>query len=99
MDGAELRIEVVYATAGHQAVRRLELPAGSRVRDAIRASGLLSEFVEIDLDRNRNRVGIFGEPVDLDRLLADGERVEIYRPLIADPKEARRRRAAAGKSR
>ena len=97
MGGAELRIEVVYATAGHQAVRRLELPDGSRVRDAIRISGLLSEFAEIDL--GHNRVGVFGEPVDLDRLLADGERVEIYRPLIADPKETRRRRAGKGKSR
>lgn len=97
MGGAELRIEVVYATADCQSVKRVDLPTGSRVGDAIRASGLLSEFPEVDL--GRNRVGIFGEPVDLDRLLADGERVEIYRSLIADPKETRRRRAGTGKSR
>lgn len=97
MGGAELRIEVVYATAERQSVRSVTVPAGSRVRDAIGASGLLSEFAEIDL--GHNRVGIFGEPVDLERVLADGERVEIYRRLIADPKEARRRRAGKGKSR
>jgi hypothetical protein len=73
------------------------LPAGSRVRDAIVASGVLGEFDGIDLARNR--VGIYGELVDLDRPLADGERVEIYRALIADPKEARRRRAGSRKPR
>jgi putative ubiquitin-RnfH superfamily antitoxin RatB of RatAB toxin-antitoxin module len=97
MGGAELRIEVVYAAADRQSVKSMLLPSGSSVRDAIRASGLLSEFPGIDLERNR--VGIFGEPVDLDRPLADGERVEIYRPLIADPKEARRRRARSGRRR
>ena len=97
MGGAELRVEVVYATADRQAVTRVQLPSGSSVRDAIRASRLVAEFPEIDLEQNR--VGIFGEPVGLDRPLADGERVEIYRPLIADPKEARRRRARTGKAR
>lgn len=91
MGSAELDIEVVYATPDRQVVRSVRLPSASRVRDAIHASGLLVEFPDIDLERNR--VGIFGEPVEIERPLADGERVEIYRALIADPKEARRRRA------
>ena len=97
MGDAELHVEVVYAAADRQTVRTLTLPPGSDVRAAIRASGLLNDFPEIDLARNR--VGIFGELIDLGRPLEDGERVEIYRPLIADPKEVRRRRGRSGKGR
>lgn len=86
----EVRVEVAYAAPARQTVRALALPAGSTVADAIRASGLLAEFPEIDLAKNR--VGVFGEPAARDRVLEDGERVEIYRALVADPKEARRRR-------
>lgn len=93
----EVRVEVAYATPARQAVKVLVLPVGSTVEAAIRASGLLTEFPEIDLAVNR--VGVFGELVALDAVLDGGERVEIYRPLIADPKEARRRRAQARKGR
>jgi putative ubiquitin-RnfH superfamily antitoxin RatB of RatAB toxin-antitoxin module len=94
---ADLHVEVVYAAPARQAVKSLQLPAGSRVREAIAASGLLAEFPEIDLAVNR--VGVYAEPVELDTPLQDGDRVEIYRPLLADPKEARRRRVARGRRR
>lgn len=71
------------------------MPAGSTVADAVRASGLLREFREIAFDDNR--LGIFGRLVRTSEILRDGDRVEIYRSLAADPKEARRRRAAAPK--
>lgn len=93
----KIHVEVAYATPRQQCVKSLILPAGSSVIQAIRASGLLDEFPEIDL--NQQRVGVFGEFVQLDAPLHDGERVEIYRALIADPKEARRRRAQAKKRR
>ena len=85
-----LSIEVVYALPGRQVLRRVALPEGSSVEDAIRASGLLGEFLEID----PARVGIHGKPVSLDTALRDRDRVELYRPLRIDPKEARRTRAA-----
>jgi putative ubiquitin-RnfH superfamily antitoxin RatB of RatAB toxin-antitoxin module len=91
----DIRVEVAYATPERQAVKVLTLPAGSRVEQAIRASGLLEEVPAIDL--GQAQVGVWGEPVELDAVLEDGARVEIYRPLIADPKEARRRRARASK--
>lgn len=87
-----LKIEVVYATPGGQTRYVLELEEGATVRDAVARSGALMEFPEIDL--TRNRVGIYGRLVSLDARLAEGDRVEILRPLVADPKEARRRRAA-----
>ena len=93
----EMCVEVVYATPVRQVVKTLILPAGSNVEAAIRASGLLEEFPEIVL--GVNRAGVFGEIVGLDESLEGGERVEIYRPLIADPKEARRQRAKTKKTR
>lgn len=77
-----MRIEVVRALADSAEVVELQLPSGATVRDALAASG----FKGI-------QVGIFGKRVTLDTRLADGDRVEIYRPLAMDPKEARRRRA------
>lgn len=86
-----MRVGVVYAaSADEQSVVAVELAAGATVENAIRASGLLLRYPEIDLAQNA--VGIFGERVTLDRVVEDGDRVEIYRPLVADPKEARRRR-------
>ena len=93
----EIRVDVVYAAVTRQVVKTLTLPAGSTVEAAIRVSGLLNEFPEIDL--TINRIGIFGEFAGLDQNLEDGERVEIYRALLADPKETRRRRAQAKKKR
>ena len=79
-----MKIEVVYARPEGAQVVRLELPAGATLRDALMASGF---------DSKSQAAGIFGKRAALDRPLADGDRVEIYRPLALDPKEARRRRA------
>jgi hypothetical protein len=84
-----LRIEVVYALPGRQALRRVCLNEGSTVEDALRASGLLAEYPEI----RALRVGIYGRPAPRDTVLRDRDRVEVYRPIRADPKEARRARA------
>ncbi len=91
-----MKVEVSYALPERQTVRALEVEPGVTVEEAIRASGILEEHPEIDL--KENKVGIFGKVTRLDTVLRDGDRVEIYRPLIADPKEARRRRAAQGKA-
>lgn len=90
-----LRIEVVYALPTTQQVVGLKLPQGSTVRQAINASGLLQKYPEIDLVKNK--VGVFAKLAKLDTALRDQDRVEIYRPLIADPKEVRKQRAAEGK--
>ena len=82
-------VVVAYAGGDRQVLRGLEIVPGSTLADAISASGLLRDFPEIDLAQNR--VGIFGRLVRLDTPLREGDRVEIYRPLTADPKEARRR--------
>jgi putative ubiquitin-RnfH superfamily antitoxin RatB of RatAB toxin-antitoxin module len=86
---AKLRIEVVHALAGRQAVVELQLPAGTTAGQAAEASGLAAV----------QRIGIGGKEVPADRLLRDGDRVELLRPLAADPKEARRRRARIAKRR
>ena len=87
---SELSIEVVYALPGRKVLRRVALPEGSTLADAIRASGLAGEFPEI----GSARAGIYGKPAAADSVLRDRDRVEIYRPLRADPKEVRRKRAA-----
>ncbi|OSN11265.1 RnfH family protein [Lonsdalea iberica] len=92
----EMRVEVVYALPERQFLRTLELNEGSTVEQAIKASGLLTLRPEIDL--NINKIGIFSRPVKLDEKLQEGDRVEIYRPLTADPKELRRQRAEHSKS-
>lgn len=91
-----LHIEVAYALPQKQFLWRVDARVGTTVEEAIRHSGLLDQFPEIDLARNK--VGIFGKLVKLDEQVRDKDRVEIYRPLIADPKEVRRQRAEAGKS-
>ena len=93
---ATLRVEVAYALPTQQVLLQLNLPDGATVESAIVHSGLLAQFPDIDL--TRNKVGIFSKIVALDTLLRDKDRIEIYRPLIADPKEIRRQRASAGKS-
>ena len=86
-----LEVEVAYAPPDQQFLRRLKMPSGSTVRQAIVQSGVLSKFPKIDL--KSVKVGIFSRPVDLDVLLNSGDRVEIYRPLILLPTDARRLRA------
>lgn len=85
-----LSIEVCYALPARQSLIPVTLPDGATVRDAIDASGVLALHPEIDLDRAKT--GVFGKLAPLDAPLADHDRVEIYRPLIVDPKVARQRR-------
>lgn len=91
MSTDSLHIALAYVGRDGQTLRNLETQAGTLVREAIEQSGLLQQFPEIDLDVNK--VGIFGKLVKLDQVLNDADRIEIYRPLIADPKAARKRRA------
>ena len=84
-----MRIEVVYARPDAAEVRAVDLPAGATVRDALAVCGFQLEPTQ--------SVGVFGKRVPLDQRLAPGDRVEIYRPLLIDPKEARRQRAARKK--
>jgi len=88
---AGLRVCVVYALAQFQRLVNVELPPGSTLMNAVEASGLLQDFPEIL--HNPLRLGVFGRERALDEQLQNGDRVEIYRPLQADPKEARRQRA------
>jgi len=91
-DPPTVRVSVAYGAVAGVCIREVELPAGSSVEEAIVASGILKIFPEIDL--RRNLVGIFNKACAPGDAVCDGDRVEIYRPLLADPKEARRRRAA-----
>jgi len=91
---ALLHVEVVYALPGLQRLVALVLAPGSTVRAAVMRSGIPDEFPQLDLERTP--VGIFGRVTGLDAVLCEGDRVEIYRPLPADPKAVRRRRAARG---
>ncbi|MFZ4699902.1 MAG: RnfH family protein [Candidatus Methylumidiphilus sp.] len=87
-----MRIEVAYAKPDGQIILTLDLPEGTTAEAAIIHSGILQRFPEIDLAQNK--IGIFSKLCKLDQQLKAGGRVEIYRPLLADPKEARRDRAA-----
>jgi len=88
-------VEVVYADVRQQRLICIEIEAGSTIEAAIQHSGILQIFPEIDL--TRQKVGIFGKARPLTELVAHGDRIEIYRPLIIDPKEARRAKAKKGK--
>ncbi|WP_152226199.1 RnfH family protein [Pseudomonas sp. SCB32] len=97
-DPANIAIELVYALPERQSLLRLSVPYGTRVREAVLLSGIAAQFP--DLDVQNCPLGIFGKAVARpdERVLEDGERVEIYRPLIADPKEVRKQRAARAKA-
>jgi uncharacterized protein len=86
-----LSVEVVYALPWGEEAVSLKVPAGATALDALRASGLLERHPEIDLARQK--IGIYGKVVSAQSPLRDGDRVELYRPLLVDAKEARRRRA------
>jgi putative ubiquitin-RnfH superfamily antitoxin RatB of RatAB toxin-antitoxin module len=90
-----LNIEVCYALADKQELVRVRLPEGATLGQALEASGLLAKYPEIDL--KKNKFGIYAKLSKVDASLRDHDRVEIYRPLIADPKEVRKQRAAEGK--
>lgn len=87
---ARLSIEVCYALANEQALIAVDLPEGATLQQAIDASGILQRYPQIDL--GRQKVGVFGKLKPLDTVLADHDRVEIYRPLLVDPKLSRQRR-------
>jgi len=88
---ARLRVEVVYALPAAQDAASVEVTEGASARDALEASGFLARHPEIDL--RRNRLAIFGREIRPDARLREGDRVEVLRPLVMDPKEARRLRA------
>ena len=90
-----MEIEVVYALPDRQDLIRRSMPAGTTVAEGIRLSGVLEKHPGIDLAVNK--LGIYGKLTKADAVLRDRDRIEIYRPLIADPKEARRKRAEEGK--
>lgn len=86
-----MKVEVIYATEASQDIVELELSESATVQDAVMASGLIGQYPEIEL--GETPVGIYAERVSYDALLREGDRVEIYRPLLLDPMQARRLRA------
>ena len=91
-----MSVEVAYATPDKQLIVAVEVPAGATAAEAVRLSGIEEHFPEIDLENDP--IGIFGRKVKRDKALRAGDRVEIYRPLRADPKHVRRELAKLGKS-
>ncbi|HHE6469937.1 TPA: RnfH family protein [Providencia rettgeri] len=92
---SELNIEVTYALPEKQFLLSVKVKEGTTIEDAILASGILA--LRDDIDLKKNKIGIYSRPAKLTDLVQDGDRVEIYRPLIADPKELRRKRAEKSK--
>lgn len=97
-ESRSIAVEVVYALPERQCLLRLSVPYGTRMRDAVLLSGVSEQFPGLDV--LGCPLGIFGKVVARpeERVLEEGERVEIYRPLIADPKEVRKQRAARAKA-
>ena len=91
----KIRVEVVYPLPNEQRVFSIEIPQGTTAEEAIRISGVLDYYPEIDL--SKNKIGIYSQLVSLDTVLEDQQRIEIYRPLMADPKELRKQRAQQAK--
>lgn len=96
MPDGHITVEVAFAKPEEQYLEPLHVPSGCTLEQAIQHSQVLERFPEIDLADAR--VGVFGKVARLDYVLHDGDRVEIYRPLIADPKAARKKRAEQGKA-
>lgn len=94
-DTALTTVEVAYATPAQQVIVEVAVTADTTIEQAVEQSGICDQFPEIDLAKNK--VGIFGKLSKKTAALKAGDRVEIYRPLIADPKEVRRKREAEGK--
>lgn len=92
----EIMVEVAYALPEQQVIIPIRMPEGATAEEAIKASGIVNKFPEIDM--SVNKIGVFGKLAKLDVALRNLDRVEIYRPLIADPKEVRRQRANEGKA-
>ncbi|MFC1749503.1 RnfH family protein [Pseudomonadota bacterium] len=97
MDNVEMiKVEVAYATPESQLIVVAQVSVDTTVEEAIKASGILDKFPDIDLAVNK--VGVFGKLTKLANTLREGDRIEIYRKLIADPKAVRKKRAAEGKN-
>jgi len=92
---SSINVEVAYATLPKQVIRAVNVDEGTTLGAAIVQSGIMMDFPDLELEEAK--VGIFGKAASMVTVLKDGDRVEIYRPLIADPKEVRRKRAAEGK--
>ena len=88
-----MNVGVCYAEADRQLWMRLEVPDGSDVKKTIELSGILQQFPEIDL--SQQKVGLFGKITKLDAQVNEGDRIEIYRQITADPKQVKRRREGA----
>jgi hypothetical protein len=84
-----MKIGIAYALPQRQAWYDVEVPDGATIKDAIERSGILAQFPEIDLEQQK--VGVYGKVSKLDATLNDGDRVEIYRPIICDPKTVPRK--------
>jgi uncharacterized protein len=95
MSDEKIKIELVYALPHEQTLLKLEVPKAATIAEAIKLSGILEKYPEIDLEKGK--FGIFGKLSKADAVLREKDRIEIYRPLIADPKEVRRKRAEEGK--
>lgn len=94
-ENKKMVVEVVYAYPDKYFLKKMELSAPTTIQNVILQSGVLQKYTDIDL--HDNKIGIFSRPVKLGDFVEDGDRIEIYRPLIADPKEIRRKRADAQK--
>lgn len=92
----KLNVEVVFALPRRQVLVTVTLEEGATVAEAIHASGLAERFPDEQLDALPT--GIWGRPADRDAVVSDGDRVEVYRPLEIDPREARRQLAQAGRT-
>ena len=88
---AKISIEVAYASESRQLIKVIEVVVGTKVIEAVAQSGIAEDFPELDL--SALKLGIFSKSVQVDQVVVANDRVEIYRPLLIDPKEARRRRA------
>jgi putative ubiquitin-RnfH superfamily antitoxin RatB of RatAB toxin-antitoxin module len=92
----KIEIEVVYALPDEQILFKQSVPEGALLAAAVKTSGILEKYPEINL--STNKLGIFGKLAKADTVLRDRDRIEIYRPLIANPKEARRKRVEDGEA-
>ncbi len=91
-----MKVEVCYALPDKQELVMVDVAEGATLESAVVASGLMRKWPEISL--KDGKFGVFGKILRVDSVLTEGDRVEIYRPLIADPKEVRRKRAEEGKA-
>jgi len=95
MSDNKISIELAYALPHEQTLLKLDVPASTTIADAVKLSGLIEKYPDIDL--LKGKFGLYGKLSKPDTVLREKDRIEIYRPLIADPKEVRRKRAEEGK--